>query len=115
MLLAIRVPAVVGGVLTAERLMDFLGDAEFSLCALHFLVMASLVPLRFLNNGYGMGAAVPTLLTEMLTEMLTEILLALLPHMQGIVAIGVGVWVYVAVGRLTGAWRPGNLRSLRSV
>ena len=95
--------------------MDFLGDAEFSLCALHFLVMASLLPLRFLNNGYGMGAAVPTLWTEMLTEMLTEILLAMLTHTHVLVAIGLGVWVYGSVGWLTGAWHPSDVRSLRSV
>lgn len=46
--------------------MVFLGGADFSASALHFLVMAPLLPLRFLNNGYGMGAAVPTLFKEIL-------------------------------------------------
>lgn len=53
-LLAISVPAAVGGMLTAEPLMVFLGGEPFAASALPFLVMAPLLPLRFLNNAYGM-------------------------------------------------------------
>ncbi len=53
-LLAVSVPAAVGGMLTAEPLMVFLGGAEFAASAMPFVVMAPLLPLRFLNNGYGM-------------------------------------------------------------
>jgi O-antigen/teichoic acid export membrane protein len=181
-LLAISVPAAVGGMLTAERLMVFLGGSDFAASALPFLVMAPLLPLRFLNNGYGMtlsalnrqedrttgavlaavvnvaanlyaipawgvmGAAITTLITEILLagymrwrvgpwvsglgllDTLARVgvpaavmagvlagVLALLPHMQVLIAIGLGVLVYGSVGWLTGAWRPGDVRSLRSV
>lgn len=53
-LLAVSVPAAVGGMLTARPLMVFLGGPEFAASALPFIVMAPLLPLRFLNNGYGM-------------------------------------------------------------
>jgi len=49
-LLAISVPAAVGGMLTAEALMVFLGGAEFAVSAMPFIVMAPLLPLRFVNN-----------------------------------------------------------------
>jgi len=177
-LLAISVPAAVGGMLTAERLMVFIGGTDFSASALPFLVMAPLLPLRFLNSGYGMtlsalnhqedrtagavlaaglnlaanvyaipawgvmGAATTTLLTEVLLASFMRwrvgplvsglgllgtlvrvglpaavmaAVLALLPHVHVLVAIGLGVGVYGAVGWFTGAWRPGDLRSLRSV
>jgi len=51
-LLAVSVPAAVGGVLLAEPLMIFIGGAPFSVSAAPFVVMAPLLPLRFLNNGY---------------------------------------------------------------
>ncbi len=54
-LLAVSVPAAVGGMLTAEPLMVFLGGAEFAESALPFIIMAPLLPLRFLNNGFGMA------------------------------------------------------------
>lgn len=54
-LLAISVPAAVGGVLVAEPLMVFLGGAAWAVSALPFRVMAPLLPLRYLNNGYGMA------------------------------------------------------------
>ncbi|MDP2307592.1 MAG: flippase [Pseudomonadota bacterium] len=53
-LLAISVPAAVGGVLTAGPLMVFLGGPAFASSALPFAVLAPLLPLRFLNNSYGM-------------------------------------------------------------
>lgn len=53
-LLAISVPAAVGGVLTAGPLMVFLGGPAFGASAPLFAVMAPLLPLRYLNNGYGM-------------------------------------------------------------
>ncbi|MDP2307729.1 MAG: flippase [Pseudomonadota bacterium] len=53
-LLGISVPAAVGGILTAAPLMVLLGGPEFAVSALPFIVMAPLLPLRFLNNGYGM-------------------------------------------------------------
>jgi len=49
-LLAISVPAAVGGMLTAEALMVFLGGSEFAVSAAPFIVMAPLLPLRFVNN-----------------------------------------------------------------
>ena len=51
-LLAISVPAAVGGMLTAEPLMVLLGGEAFARSALPFLIMAPLLPLRFLNNGF---------------------------------------------------------------
>jgi O-antigen/teichoic acid export membrane protein len=177
-LLAISVPAAVGGMLTAERLMVFIGGTEFAASALPFLVMAPLLPLRFLNSGYGMtlsalnrqgdrttgavlaavlnlganlyaipawgvmGAAGTTLLTEVFLAIFLRwrvgrwvsglgllgtlvrvgvpaavmaAVLAMLPHMQVVLAIGLGVWVYGSIGWFTGAWRPGDMRSLRSV
>lgn len=53
-LLAISVPAAVGGILTAEPLMVFLGGPEFAASALPFIIMAPILPLRFLNNGTSM-------------------------------------------------------------
>lgn len=54
-LLAISVPAAVGGVLCAEPVMVFLGGADFAASALPFAIMAPLLPLRYLNNGFGMA------------------------------------------------------------
>ncbi len=53
-LLAVSVPAAVGGILLAEPLMVFMGGEEFSSSALPFIVLAPLLPLRFLKNGFGM-------------------------------------------------------------
>lgn len=53
-LLAVSVPAAVGAMLTAEPLIIFIGGSAFAGSALPFMVMAPLLPLRFLNNGYGM-------------------------------------------------------------
>ena len=53
-LLAISVPAMVGGVLVAEPLMVFVGGSDFARSALPFLIMAPMLPLRFINNGVGM-------------------------------------------------------------
>lgn len=53
-LLAVSVPAAVGGMMTAGPLLTFLGGPAFEVSALPFVVMAPLLPLRFLNNGYGM-------------------------------------------------------------
>lgn len=54
-LLTLSVPAAVGGVLTARPLMIFLGGQDFAVSALPFQIMAPLLPLRYLNNGFGMG------------------------------------------------------------
>lgn len=51
-LLAIGLPASVGGMLLAEPLMVFIGGADFSVSAIPFMIMAPLLPLRFLNNGF---------------------------------------------------------------
>ncbi len=53
-LLAVSIPAAVGGMLVAEPLLVFLGGEAFSVSALSFVVMAPLLPLRFLNNSFGM-------------------------------------------------------------
>ncbi len=53
-LLAVSLPAAVGALLTAAPLMVFLGGEEFAASALPFMLMAPLLPLRFLNNGYAM-------------------------------------------------------------
>jgi O-antigen/teichoic acid export membrane protein len=53
-LLAVSVPAAVGGMLTAEPLMVFIGGPEWSVSARCFVVLAPMLPLRFLNNGLGM-------------------------------------------------------------
>ena len=53
-LLAISLPAAVGGMLTAEPLMVFLGGEEWGVSATCFLVLAPMLPLRFVNNGLGM-------------------------------------------------------------
>jgi O-antigen/teichoic acid export membrane protein len=54
LLLAVSVPAAAGAVLTAEPLLVFLGGPPFAASAVPFAVLAPLLPLRFLNNGYGM-------------------------------------------------------------
>jgi O-antigen/teichoic acid export membrane protein len=51
-LLAISVPAAVGGMMVAEPLMVFLGGSAFAVSATPFVIMAPLLPLRFLNNGF---------------------------------------------------------------
>ncbi len=53
-LLALSVPAAVGGLLVAEPLMVFIGGEPFSVSALPFMVLAPMLPLRFLNNGTAM-------------------------------------------------------------
>ena len=53
-LLALSIPAAVGGILTAEPLMVFIGGADFARSTLPFMVMAPLLPLRFLNNAFSM-------------------------------------------------------------
>lgn len=53
-LLAVSVPAAVGGMLVAEPLMVFIGGDAWSVSALPFIVMAPMLPLRYLNNGLGM-------------------------------------------------------------
>jgi O-antigen/teichoic acid export membrane protein len=53
-LLAVSLPAAVGGVLTAPALMVFLGGSEWAVSALPFQIMAPLLPLRYLNNAFGM-------------------------------------------------------------
>lgn len=53
-LLAVSLPAAVGGMLLAEELMVFLGGAPFAVSALPFVVMAPLLPLRFVNNATAM-------------------------------------------------------------
>ena len=53
-LLAISVPAAVGGLLTAEPLLVFLGGPDFQASALPFMVMVPLLPMRYLNNAFGM-------------------------------------------------------------
>jgi O-antigen/teichoic acid export membrane protein len=53
-LLAISVPAAVGGVLVAEPLLVFIGGAAYAPSAVPFCILAPLLPLRFLNNGFGM-------------------------------------------------------------
>jgi O-antigen/teichoic acid export membrane protein len=53
-LLVVSLPAAVGGFLVAEDLMVFLGGDDFARSALPFMIMAPLLPLRFLNNGFAM-------------------------------------------------------------
>jgi O-antigen/teichoic acid export membrane protein len=53
-LLAVSVPAAVGGMLTAYPLLVFLGGEAFGGSALLFAVMVPLLPLRYLDNCYGM-------------------------------------------------------------
>lgn len=53
-LLAVSIPAAVGGMLVAEPLMVFFGGDAFAVSALPFMVMAPLLPLRFVNNSLGM-------------------------------------------------------------
>jgi O-antigen/teichoic acid export membrane protein len=53
-LLAVSVPAAVGGLMTATPLLIFLGGKDFAASALLFQVMVPLLPMRFLNNAFGM-------------------------------------------------------------
>ena len=53
-LLALSVPAAVGGFILAEPLMVLLGGQPFAASALPFMVMAPLLPLRFVKNALGM-------------------------------------------------------------
>lgn len=51
-LLAISVPAAVGGMVVAQPLMVFLGGEEYLRSALSFVILAPMLPLRYLNNAY---------------------------------------------------------------
>ena len=53
-LLALGLPASVGGILLALPIMLLLGGQEYAGSATLFAVMAPLVPLRFLNNSFSM-------------------------------------------------------------
>jgi O-antigen/teichoic acid export membrane protein len=53
-LLAFSVPAAVGGVLVAYPLLVFLGGEAYGSSAVLFAIMVPLLPLRFLDNCYGM-------------------------------------------------------------
>lgn len=53
-LLALAVPAAVGGMMTAEPLMVLFGGQAFASSAAPFILMAPLLPFRFLSNGAGM-------------------------------------------------------------
>lgn len=53
-LLAISLPAAVGALVLAEPLMVLLGGEAFAVSALPFIVMAPMLPLRFLKNAFGM-------------------------------------------------------------
>lgn len=54
-LLLVSAPAAVGGMLVAEPLMVFLGGDEYAGSALPFLVMAPMLPIRFVNHAYAMA------------------------------------------------------------
>jgi O-antigen/teichoic acid export membrane protein len=54
-LLALAVPAAVGGMMTAEPLMVLFGGQAFASSAAPFILMAPLLPFRFLSNGAGMA------------------------------------------------------------
>ncbi len=53
-LLVVGVPIAVGGMLLAEPLMVLLGGGAYASSAAPFVLMAPLLPLRYLNNGFGM-------------------------------------------------------------
>jgi O-antigen/teichoic acid export membrane protein len=53
-LLAMSVPVAIGGILTARPLLVLLGGPAFAPSAVPFVIMAPLLPLRFVNNGFGM-------------------------------------------------------------
>lgn len=53
-LLAISMPAAVGGVVLAEPLVVLMGGEEFAAASVAFVIMAPMIPLRFLKNAYGM-------------------------------------------------------------
>ena len=54
MLLALSVPTAVGALVLAEPLMVFLGGETFAVSAASLMVMAPLLPLRFVNNASAM-------------------------------------------------------------
>lgn len=53
-LLAVGLPAALGGAIVAEPLMVFIGGQAYAGSAIIFMVLAPLVPLRFLNNSFSM-------------------------------------------------------------
>lgn len=53
-LLALSLPAALGGVILAEPLVVLLGGEEFAEAGLAFAIMAPMLPFRFLTNAYGM-------------------------------------------------------------
>jgi O-antigen/teichoic acid export membrane protein len=53
-LLAVSMPVAVGGVMTAGPLMVLLGGEEFGASAPLFALMVPILPLRYLDNAYGM-------------------------------------------------------------
>ncbi len=54
-MLALSLPAAVGGVMTAGPLMVLVGGEGFAASAAPFIRMAPLLPFRFLSNGAGMA------------------------------------------------------------
>lgn len=54
-LLAVSVPAAVGGAMVADRLFVFLGGAEWAVSAPLFVLLVPLLPFRYLNNLFGMA------------------------------------------------------------
>lgn len=53
-LLALSVPAAVGGLVLAGPLVVLMGGEEFATAALPFMIMAPMLPIRFMTNAYGM-------------------------------------------------------------
>ena len=53
-LLAVSVPAAVGGMLVAYPLLVFIGGEAYGASAVLFAVMVPLLPMRYLDNCYGM-------------------------------------------------------------
>lgn len=54
-LLAVSIPIAAGGFVVAEPLMVFLMGVEYAPSALPLMIMLPLLPLRYLNNGFGMA------------------------------------------------------------
>lgn len=53
-LLAISVPATVGAIVLARPLVVLLGGEDFAAAALPFVILAPMIPIRFVKNAYGM-------------------------------------------------------------
>lgn len=113
-LLAVSVPAAVGGLLVAGPLMVFLGGPDFAASALPFALMAPLLPIRFLNNGYAMTLSALDRQADRTRGVFLAATFNVLANLVAIPLWGAVGAAAVTLGTevLLGAWMRGHVRGL---